>query len=165
MRPKSIFFVVLLAVAFALAYAKQLQKLGQAVLHLSLMPTPTPVAILNSPYLLATLFGLLLQMVIVLVLVTAWLRTRNVGFVWLGMAVEVWPFVSGFIGIGQRILLDRVAHRQTLLFRLVERGDLTMRELISYLHLIGTVQATVGACLLLVAVLHLARARGELVTA
>jgi hypothetical protein len=42
------------------------------------------------------------------VLVRRYLRTREVGFVWLGMAVIVWPLLSSLLGYGQRLFIQRV---------------------------------------------------------
>ena len=45
----------------------------------------------------SVLFGiaLALHLVLAVVLVRKYLQTRDVGFVWLGMAVVIWPVICG----------------------------------------------------------------------
>ena len=49
-----------------------------------------------------------LYLAIATVLVRKYLRTRNVGFAWLGVAGVVWPLLSQPLQYGQRVLIDRV---------------------------------------------------------
>lgn len=168
MRSRSIALLFLLAVALCFVYANQLERAEQTLIAWSNRPDPVAVPILNSPVLLGSMFILLLQMVIVLVLVQTYLRTRNKGFMWLLVAVVAWPFVSGLLDVGQRYLLDRmvgpqtmyrVVHPHTMLLTFVERR-MTLGELISDIAaVVGTVKSVVAGCLLLVAVSYLARAR------
>ena len=166
MRSRSITLLALLALALGFAYASQLEKVKQTLIAWSHGPDPVAVPILNSPFLLASMFGLLVQMVIVLVLVQAYLRTRNKGFVWLGVAVVAWPFVSGLLDVGQRYLIDRMVGPQTtyqvvrphtMLLTFIQRR-MTLGELMMYIGaVVGTVKVVVGGCLLLVAVVYLGR--------
>jgi len=100
-----------------------------------------------------------LQVAVVVILTRAYLRTRDVGFVWLGVAVVIWPYISGLLQWGERSLTDRLLHQQPVgvyPFTLVERGRLTIGELLgsfSMLHIL------VGAGLMLVAVVYLGRKR------
>jgi hypothetical protein len=58
-----------------------------------------------DPILLAIVVALYLSMATVLV--RKYLRTRDVGFVWLGVAVVVWPLLSAVLGYGQRLFIRR----------------------------------------------------------
>jgi len=99
------------------------------------------------------------QLAIIVVLVRTFLRTRDIGFVWLGAAVVVWPFVSSLLDAGGRFLADDHArgHLTGLFpFSLVERGQMTLGDLVvsvTYLKIL------IGVVLLLVAVLHLSKTK------
>ena len=100
---------------------------------------------------------LLLHFAIAVILVRKYLRTRDVGFVWLGGAVVIWPLVSNLLNAGERVLVDRTFKHEWVAFypfTLVERGEMTMGALISSLAIL---QQLVGVCLLLVAVFYLSR--------
>jgi hypothetical protein len=87
-----------------------------------------------------------------IVLVRKYLRTRDVGFVWLGVAVLIWPLVSS---IGRSFIIGRIAHGHTVgfyPFSLLESGQITVGGFIYWLNLL---QHLIGACLLLLAVLYL----------
>lgn len=99
------------------------------------------------------------QLAIIVVLVRTFLRTRDVGFVWLGAAVVVWPLVSGLLDAGGRFLLDDHARGRLVgffPFSLVERGQMTRGSLVLSLTYF---KILVGFVLLLVAVLHLSKTR------
>ena len=49
-----------------------------------------------------TLVALLLHLAIAVVLVRKYARTRDVGLVWPGVAVVVWPIVSRLLDLGSR---------------------------------------------------------------
>jgi hypothetical protein len=95
----------------------------------------------------------LLYVAIAIVLVRKYLRTRDVGFVWLGVAVMIWPLVSA---IGRSFLIDRITrgHLGFYPLSLIEREQITVGGLIYWLNLL---QHLIGACLLLVAVLYLSK--------
>jgi hypothetical protein len=101
------------------------------------------------------------QLAIILVLVRTFLRTRDTGFVWLGAAVVIWPFVSSLLDAGGRFLLGDHARGHLIgffPFSLVERGQMTLGSLVlslTYLKIL------IGAVLLLVAVLHLSKTKGN----
>jgi hypothetical protein len=100
---------------------------------------------------------LLLHFAIAVILVRKYLRTRDVGFVWLGGAVVIWPLVSNLLNAGERVLVDRTLRHEWVAFfplTLVERGEMTMGSLISSLAILHQL---VGVCLLLVAVFYLSR--------
>ena len=95
-----------------------------------------------------------LYVAIAILLGRKYLRTRDVGFVWLGVAVVIWPLVSA---IGRSFLIDRIAYGHWIGFyplSLIERGQTTVGGLIYWLNLL---QHLIGACLLLVAVLYLSK--------
>jgi hypothetical protein len=56
---------------------------------------------------LLTALSLVLHIAIAVVLVRKYLRTRDAGFVWLGVAVVIWPPVSRLLDYGERLLIDR----------------------------------------------------------
>ena len=58
-----------------------------------------------------------LHLAIAVILVQKYRRTKDVGFIWLGLAVVIWPLVSGVFAVAvQQPLLDRVAHHQAVDF-------------------------------------------------
>jgi hypothetical protein len=104
--------------------------------------------------------ALVLTLAIAIILVRQYLRTRNIGFVWLGAAVVIWPLISRLLALGERSLIDRIRFRHQLVgfypFTLVENGQMTFGSLIVSLDLI---QQVIGVCLLLIAVLYLSKSR------
>lgn len=100
--------------------------------------------------------ALVLHLAIAVVLVRKYLQTRDVGFVWLGVAVVIWPIVSRLLEAGERISIDRAIHHQSVIypFSLIDHGQITIGSLVASLALS---QQLVGVCLLLVAVLYLAK--------
>ncbi len=99
--------------------------------------------------------GLVLHLAIAVVLVRKYLRTRDVGLVWLGVAVVIWPLVSRLLEHGESMLIDRLVKGQSVgyfPFSLVERGQITIGGLFTSLNLL---QQLVGIGLLLVAALYL----------
>jgi hypothetical protein len=112
-----------------------------------------------TPATLLAALAFLLHFAIAIVLVRKYLRTRDVAFVWLGVAVVVWPVVSQLMGVGARPVIDRVVRHEwtgVYPFSLVARGQVTVGELVFYL---GLFQQLVGVCLLFVAVLYLSKTR------
>jgi len=100
---------------------------------------------------------LLLHLAIAVVLVRKYLRTRDVGFVWLGGAVVIWPLASNMLSAGERVLVNRIARHEWVAlypFTLVERGQITLGGLMSSMVIL---QQLVGVCLLLIAVFYLSR--------
>src|ERR1017187_8343919 len=76
---------------------------------------------------------ILAQAAIVVVLVRKFVRTRDVGFVWLGAAVVIWPFASTLLDAGGRFLIDDHARGHLIgffPFNLVERGQMTLGSLV-----------------------------------
>jgi hypothetical protein len=101
------------------------------------------------------------QLAVVVVLVRKFLRTRDVGILWLGAAVVIWPFVSTLLDAGGRFLLDDHVRGHLagfFPFSLVERGQMTLGSLVaSFTYL----KILIGAVLLLVAVLHLSKTNSD----
>ena len=103
--------------------------------------------------------AVVLHFVIAIVLVRKYIRTRDLGFVWLGVAVVIWPLVSLLLELGERSLIDGIAHHRVVgfyPFSLVEHGQMTIGGLVASLSL---VQQLIGICLLLVAVLYLSKTK------
>jgi hypothetical protein len=103
--------------------------------------------------------GPLLELAIAVVLIRAYIRTRDVGFVWLGIAVLVWPIISRLLQHGEQNLIYGVRNHPVgwFPFTLVERGQMTRGYL---LFLLGVPHQIIGAALMLVAVRYLGRTRG-----
>lgn len=98
-----------------------------------------------------------LHVVIAVVLGRKYLRSRDVGFVWLGAAVLIWPFVSNLLNQGERVLVSRSVNNQSVgllspIQAWIQRGDISVGHLLSALAM-G--QQLVGVVLLLIAVLYL----------
>jgi hypothetical protein len=103
----------------------------------------------------------MLKLAVVVVLVRKYLQTRDRGFVWLGVAVIIWPGVSGVLEGGECLLiaLPSGSHWGTFFpFNLVSSGRMTLGTLFTTLHLL---QELVGIGLLLVAVLFLSKSKGD----
>jgi hypothetical protein len=102
--------------------------------------------------------ALLLHLAIAVILLRKFMRTRDVGFIWLGVAVVIWPLVSKLLDAGERVLIDRTLNHQwvTYPFTLVERGQMTIGDLVTSL---ASFQQLVGVCLLLISVLYLSKTR------
>jgi hypothetical protein len=108
--------------------------------------------------LLATI---VLHLAITVILVRQYLRTRDVGFVWLGVAVVLWPVISRLLKSGEMVFLDRVIRHQSVgfyPFTLVARGQMTIG---TFVRSFAVSQEFIGVCLLLVAILYLSRAKNH----
>jgi hypothetical protein len=109
--------------------------------------------------LLALLVGLHLAVAVVLLL--KFLRTRDSGYIWLGVAVVLWPGLSAPLNSKASALISRAGTGQAstpLPFSLVQHGVITMGDL--YM-LLSVSEGVVGVCLLLIAVLSLGKANGS----
>ena len=160
MRFRSIALLVLLAVALCLVYANRLQNLAQAIVKWSYIPPPTLGPILDSPYILGSLVILLFYIIVALVLARSYARTRDAGFLWLGGAVIVWPFISGWLQVGQQYLANRVNHHPVVLFTFLRgHAEFTINDLLDVLNTLTVLRSVVGAGLMLVAVVYLGRSR------
>jgi hypothetical protein len=105
--------------------------------------------------------ALILHIVIAGILVRQYLRTRDVGYVWLGVAVVIWPGLSQLLEGGERVFIDRLIHHRSVgfyPFTLVASGQMTMGSLVMSF---AVFQQLIGVCLLLVAVLYLSRPRNH----
>ena len=156
MRSRSIALLVLLAVALCSAYLDKLQHLRLTILRWSAIPPPTVIPILVSPLLLVEMVGLVFLILTMLVLATSYARTRNAGFLLLGVAVFVWPFVSRLIDGAQHYFLDRMSHRPEGLYNLA-RADFSFADLLTVVNTLTYLRGVVGLILMLIAVVYLAR--------
>ena len=102
------------------------------------------------PMLLPSLFAItvILYLAIATMLVRKYLRTRNVGFVWLGVAVVVWPLLSSLLQYGQRLYIHRFGSGPFY----------TIGELVTT---ITYAQQFVGLALLFTAVFYLSKTKGQ----
>ena len=105
-----------------------------------------------------SILGLVLYIAIAAILARQYLRTRNIGFVWLGVAVVIWPVVSRLLEAEEKVYLVRLIHHQSVFypFTLVANGQMTMGRLVESF---AVFQQLIGVCLLLVAVFYLSVAR------
>src|SRR5262249_22529291 len=106
--------------------------------------------------------AVLLHVAIAVILVRQYLRTRDVGLVWLGIAVVILPLVSQLLGAGERGSIDCAPHKQSVIysFPLVGSGQITAGSLVMSL---AVCQELIGVCLLLVAVLYISRSKNHAV--
>jgi hypothetical protein len=103
--------------------------------------------------------ALLLHLAIAVILARKFIQTREVGFIWLGGAVVIWPLLSKLLDAGARVLIGRTMSHQWAAFypfTLVERGQMTLGSLVASLALF---QQVIGVGLLLIAVLYLSRTK------
>jgi hypothetical protein len=103
--------------------------------------------------------ALIFHLAMGVILVRRYMSTREVGFIWLGVAVVIWPLVSRLLDVGERVLISRtVNHPGATLFpfSLVGRGEVTIGELAASL---AVFEQLIGICLLMVAVLYLSKGR------
>ncbi|MEO6803437.1 MAG: hypothetical protein ABI197_09375 [Granulicella sp.] len=97
--------------------------------------------------------GSLLYLAAAVLLVRRYLRTRDMGLLWLAAAIFIWPYLSG--------LLEWFPLRMSgnhwpsfFPFSLVSQGQITVGVFFTYLR---SFDRLVGAILVLVAVLYLTR--------
>jgi hypothetical protein len=105
--------------------------------------------------------ALALHIAIAAILVRQYLRTRDAGFVWLGVAVVLWPGISRLLEGSEKVFIDRLMRHQPVdyyPFSLVASGQMTMGNLVMSL---AVLQQLTGLCLSLVAVLYLSRAKSH----
>ena len=105
-------------------------------------------------------FTVALIIALVAALVFKYQRTRDTGFIWLGVAVVVWPIISGLLQNGSNILMNRVARGESTglyPFSLVQHGQMTVGNLFT---LIALLLRLIQIGLLLAAVFYLRRTNG-----
>ncbi len=96
---------------------------------------------------------------IVYVMVIKYRRTRDRGFIWLGLALVIWPLVAHCLEVGERVLIDRLSEGQTVSlypFSLVSRGRITIGYLKATLILL---HRFIENALILVALVKLHRGK------
>jgi hypothetical protein len=97
--------------------------------------------------------AVLARISIVILLVWRYLRTREVGLLWLGAGLVVWPTISSLLGLGGRDLIDRW---QGHLPSLIERVHLSIGDIVMASTLL---EQFIGSCLLLVGILYLSNTK------
>lgn len=107
------------------------------------------------------LFGItiLLYVVVLVILLCKYVRTRDAGFLWLGVAVVIWPTAVALLRSPERNLLSRLVTGQQVNWypaSLVEQGRMTIGTFVSGLRL---TEELIGAIILLVAVSCLGRSQ------
>lgn len=101
--------------------------------------------------------AVILQLAIAAALILKYVRTRDVGFVWLGVAVFIWPFIKALV---VRVFYDRFIRGQLGFypFSLVKSGQVSAGYLVL---LFDSLQQLIASSLLLVAVLYLYKANSS----
>lgn len=102
-----------------------------------------------------------LYIALALALVSKYMRTRDPGFIWLGVAVILWPLCTYWLNQTEANLLNRVIRGQPVgfyPFNLIASRRMTVPE---FIRLNGSVQQLIGAALLLVGVMFLGRTKRE----
>jgi len=107
---------------------------------------------------LVTLF-LLAGVALVAAIIRKYLRTRDIGFIWLGVAVVIWPIVSRVLDRGKDDFIFRLLRHERVgffPFALVEHGRMSVGSLDATFVLF---QRLIGIGLLMVAVFYLRRTK------
>ena len=98
---------------------------------------------------------IVLRLVIGGILLRKYSRTRQIGYIWLGAAVVVWPLISLMLNSVERSLLASYSNGQmagVYPFSLVQQGQATIGGLVGMFNIL---ESLIGVGLLLVAVLLL----------
>ncbi|MEO6802133.1 MAG: hypothetical protein ABI197_02680 [Granulicella sp.] len=99
--------------------------------------------------------GSVLYLAAVVILALGYLRTRDKGLLWLGVAILIWPYLSSLLERGESVLALRASggHWAGFFpFSLVSQGQTSVGRLYTSLH---SLHHLIGAGLLLVVVLYL----------
>ena len=105
------------------------------------------------------LAGVVLYLAIIAVLAHKYRRTRDQGFLWLGVPLVIWPLLNVPLSYWLRFAMDRLASGGRVgffPFTLVEQGQMTLGSLVS---LLASVQQLVWSGLMLAAILMLHKAK------
>jgi hypothetical protein len=83
------------------------------------------------------------QLAIVILLARKYLRTRDIGFIWLGLAAVIWPVMSRLLDWGKRFM--------------IESHWLQLGHIGNFMSLTSFMQQLIGTILLFLAVFYLSR--------
>jgi hypothetical protein len=109
----------------------------------------------------AAVISVFLHVALAIVLVRKYFRTKDVGFLWLGAAVVIWPPVSRLLDLGWRYAIDHVVNHEwggLYPFSLVEHGRMTLGELTTCFTLL---EQLVGVSLLFLSILYLSKTKSS----
>jgi hypothetical protein len=98
-----------------------------------------------------------LGIAIVAALTRKYLSTRDIGFVWLGVAAVIWPLASGFLEASLRMLIRRSINGDPVAvypLNLIGRGELTYGSVVLA---VGLIRQVIASVLMLIAILYLGR--------
>jgi hypothetical protein len=104
--------------------------------------------------------ALVSPLALAIVLVRKYLRTRDIGFVWLGVAGVIWPLVSGLLVSGL-LIQDKAVMITHHFFRFYPFSLRRQASASSVVVVLWSVQQLIGVGLLLVAVLYLHRMKAN----
>jgi hypothetical protein len=116
--------------------------------------------IITLPYILFYL-GILLYVAVAVILVRKYLRIRDIGLVWLGIAAVGWPWVSGWIERKGRILALHARNGNGIgffPFNQISREEISVGSFFLSLHLFLNL---IGVSLLLIAVIYLFKRKSD----
>lgn len=102
---------------------------------------------------------LLVELALIVALIWKYRQTRDAGFIWLGVAVAIWPVLSYLLDRGEALMIGGTFSQQSVGFyplTAIERGQLPIGRFLLTFHLL---QKLIGATLSLVAVLHFYRTK------
>jgi hypothetical protein len=104
--------------------------------------------------------ALISPLALAIVLLRKYLRTRDIGFVWLGLAGVIWPLVSGLLVSGL-LIQDKAVTITDHFFRFYPFSLHRQASAGSVVVVLWSVQQLIGVGLLLVAVLYLHRMKSN----
>jgi hypothetical protein len=104
--------------------------------------------------------ALVSPLALAIVLVRKYLRTRDIGFVWLGVAGVIWPLVSGLLVSGL-LIQDKAVMITNHFFRFYPFSLRRQATAGSVVVVLWSLQQLIGVGLLLVAVLYLHRMKSN----
>jgi hypothetical protein len=104
--------------------------------------------------------ALISPLALAIVLARKYLRTRDIGFVWLGVAGVIWPLVSGLLVSGL-LIQDKAVTITDHFFRFYPFSLHRQASAGSVVVVLWSVQQLIGVGLLLVAVLYLHRMKSN----
>lgn len=105
------------------------------------------------------IFVAALHLALAVAVIVKYMRTRDVGFIWLGIAVVIWPIVSRLLDRGVRMAIDGTIKGHPIgvfPFTSVDRGEISIGNL---LMIISLAESVIPTALLLIAVFCLCKAR------
>jgi len=105
---------------------------------------------MNPPLVILSALVLVLYLAITTLIVRKYRQSHNVGFVWLFLAVVVWPLLAPLPEYGQHVLVDRIGRQ--VASQMSSQSNFTAGDLVT---IMTYAQRAIGLVLLFVAVFYL----------